>query len=239
MPRGDDASATGRSRWPLRCSSCDERLHGPYCSACGESHRYTRLELPALVEDVLDRLLELDTRVLRTIGELSVAPARVCRDYLDGRRVRYIHPFKYALATFALVYAIAELSTYLHGPPSDPQMALVLRWGPLLTMLAMPVLAMVMMPLFANAPRKLTWVEHDVVVLYSLGHVALLQSLLNPMVTRFEIAGVVVFGLLPLAFSSWVAVGVYETRWWTTVPRVIVGFAIMWLVIGGGFWLLT
>jgi hypothetical protein len=193
---------------------------------------YARLELRALVEDALDGLLNLDTRVLRTLADLSFAPARVCRDYLDGRRVPYIHPFKYALATFAVAFAIAQLSARLHGAPDDPRIAFVLEWGQLLNLVALPVLASVLWLLFMRAPRSLGWVEHYVVVLYAMGHVALLQGLLNPLIGYIGDVGTVVFAALPIAFLSWTGVGVYRTPWWSTILRMLVGFVIMQVAVG-------
>jgi hypothetical protein len=222
---------------PETCRTCEEPLFGPYCSACGESHRFPRLELRALLEDVLDGIANLDTRVLRTVGELTVDPARVGRDYLVGRRKPYVNPFKYALATFALAFAISQALISMHGVPSDPTAARAvefsLNWGQAINFLVMPVFALCLYGLFYGpprksvfgAPRQLEWIEHYVLVLFALGHVALLQGLFAPFAPY--VGGVVqllVFVVVPIAYVSWMFVGVCRTSWWSTVPRVAVGF---------------
>jgi hypothetical protein len=234
---GDDHSATGR------CRSCDTPLHGRYCSACGESHKHNRLELRVLAEDALEGLVNLDTRALRTIGDLTVAPVQVCRDYLDGRRIQYVNPFKYALATFAFVFLVAELLSHLHGQPADANlaalMAFQLRWGQWLNFVAMPLLALLMLPLFMTAPRRLRWIEHYVLVLFAFGHVALLQGLFKPLLGEFGAAGQVLVAVLPLAYLSWIATGICGASWWTTTLRVLVAFVVMQLVVAGAVWLVV
>ena len=225
------------SSWPAQCRSCGTPLHGPYCSACGESHLHGRLELRTLIDQALDGLINLDTRALRTIGDLMIGPAKVCRDYLDGRRVSYVHPFKYALAAFTFAILVAEFLIWRHGGPIDPVDAKVfafqLRWGMLLHFLMMPLVAAILWPLFASAPRRLRWIEHYVFVLYCFGHVALLQGLVMPLHMDLEVVSALMLSLLPPAFTSWAAVGVYESRWWTTIPRVILAFVLMELAMFG------
>lgn len=230
-----------KASWPAQCRSCEADLHGPYCSACGESHVHGRLELRALLEHAFEGIANLDTRALRTIGELTVAPAKVCRDYIDGRRVNYVNPFKYALVAFTFAVLVSEALFWLDGMPTDPdeakRVAFDLRWGLLVNFLAMPVLALGLWPLFMSA--RLRWVEHYVIVLFTCGHVALLEGLLGPILAEMPKVTPVVFALLPLAMLSWVAVGVYQTRWWTTIPRVVLAFAAMQLVVFGGIRLLV
>ncbi|MFO7561920.1 MAG: DUF3667 domain-containing protein [Enhygromyxa sp.] len=218
---------------PEICRTCEEPLYGPYCSACGESHRFVRLELRALLEDVLDGIVNLDTRVLRTVGELSVDPARVGRDYLVGRRKPYINPFKYALATFALAVAISQGLILLGKVPESPLVEFTLNWGQAINFAVMPVFALCLYGLFygpprmrvLGAPRQLEWVEHYVLVLFALGHVALLQGLFSPFVPYLgAVAQVIFFLILPIAYVSWMFVGVCRTAWWSTIPRVAVGF---------------
>jgi hypothetical protein len=230
VPEGKDPT------WPAQCRNCEANLSGPYCSACGESHVHGRLELRALVEHAFDGLINLDTRALRTFGELTVNPGKVCRDYLDGRRVLYVNPFKYALATFTFAVLVDEGLLYLHGP-SDPSNATLiefeLRWGLLINFLAMPLLAACLWPLFFSAPNRLRWVEHYVVVLFTIGHVALLQGLLQPLAAQLGNIGSVAFTLLTIVFLSWAAIHVHGSRWWSTIPRVLLAFAAMWMVVWG------
>jgi hypothetical protein len=229
---------------PNSCRNCGEPLRGSFCSTCGQSHRFVRLELRALIEDALDRLVKLDTRVLRTIGELTVDPGRVGREYLVGRRIPYAHPFKFALATFVLTMLVNRGLIHLHGiPAEDPQavqlVEFTLRWGQAINFVVMPVFALCLYGLFAGpprlrgvlgAPRMLEWIEDYVLVLFALGHVALLQSLLAPFVPYMGVVAPVLFAILPIIYVTWMFVGVCRTSWSSTLLRVSVAFIAGMLV---------
>jgi len=223
---GTHAAATSH------CRSCAERLYGPYCSACGEAHHYERLELRWLAADALERLQNLDTQVLRTVGDLSAEPGRVGRYYLVGRRAGYVNPFKFAIATFVFAIAVNEALLALHGIPSDPLagriMQFTLRWGQLFTFAVLPLFALCVFKLFSGPPRwgvlgggrQLRWIEHYVLVLFAFGQVALFQGLLTPLVAHVGVAAVVLFTVLPVVYMSWMVVGVCRTPWVSTIVRV-------------------
>jgi hypothetical protein len=195
-----------------------------------------RLDLRALIEQAMDGLVNLDNRVLRTIGELTVAPAKVCRDYLEGRRVQYVNPFKYAVVTYTFAALVSSALIWLHGFPDDPvaakRIAFSLSWTVLTNFLAMPVLAAFLWPLFASGAHRLRWVEHCVIVLFVFGHCALLQGILEPILTELgsEVEEVVLRMLTP-AMLCWVGVGVYEGRWWTTIARVLLAYFVLETIV--------
>ncbi|HVI02075.1 MAG TPA: DUF3667 domain-containing protein [Enhygromyxa sp.] len=222
---------------PTTCRNCGELLRGPYCSTCGQSHRFVRLELRALLEDMIDALRHVDTPVLRTVGELTVDPGRVGREYLVGRRIPYVNPFKFALVTFVLAIVVNQALIGMHGIPSDPQLArlvgFTLSWGQAIHFAVMPVFTLCLYGLFAGpprlggvlgAPRMLEWLEHFVLVLFALGHVALLQCLLAPFVPYLGVVAPALFVVLPILYVSWMFVGVCRTSWWSTLLRVSVAF---------------
>jgi hypothetical protein len=227
---------------PTRCRSCAAPLHGPYCSSCGESHVYGRLELRTLVDDTIAGLRRADTPVLRTIGDLSVAPAKVCTDYLDGRRRRYINPFWYALAAVAFAFVVAHTIVDLDAGSEASWLAgyatFASSWGQLVNFLVMPLMAALMVPALSGAERELRWIEHYVVVLYGLGHVALIYGLLSPLVPYFGMIGRVVMVAMPFAYFGWIAVGVYG-RGWLTVLRASAAYLGLLLVSAGLAWFLA
>jgi hypothetical protein len=197
-----------------------------------------RLELRTLVGHAFEGIINLDTRALRTIGELTIDPGTVCRDYIDGRRKPYVNPFKYAFATFTFTALVSEALIYLHGVSSDPHTAKLdafqARWDTLINFAAMPVLAAVLSLLFISAPKRRSWVEHYVLVLFTFGHIALLQGLLAPLIEHAGgIVATMVFTGLPIVLLSWAAIDVYQTRWWTTIPRVLVAFVVIQVIALG------
>jgi hypothetical protein len=93
---------------PGACPNCETELQGPVCHMCGqvadEYHRPVR----GLASELLEGLVSLDGRVARTIPNLLIRPGKITRDYLMGKRARYMPPFR--------LYIIASLVFFLLAP---------------------------------------------------------------------------------------------------------------------------
>ena len=92
-----------------RCPDCGAVLHGPYCSACGQRAETTIISLWRFVGDALDDLFSLDSRVWRTLLPLLSQPGRLTREYLDGRRTRYLPPFRTYLILSVIFFVTASM----------------------------------------------------------------------------------------------------------------------------------
>lgn len=78
-----------------RCANCGEPLGGPFCAACGqESRNPARLSVGELVRDWAGDVLTFDSRLFRTLGPLVGRPGLLTREYLAGRRRRYVPPLR-------------------------------------------------------------------------------------------------------------------------------------------------
>lgn len=76
------------------CRNCGAALSGPFCASCGQSVNDRSKSLLKVVGDTLQDLLHFDSRVLRTLASLLVQPGRMTRDYMLGRRTRYVPPLR-------------------------------------------------------------------------------------------------------------------------------------------------
>ncbi|MEZ5964814.1 MAG: DUF3667 domain-containing protein [Planctomycetota bacterium] len=79
---------------------------GEYCQACGERRLDPERDhsLRWLLGQLVDGLLQLDAKVLRTYRALLVRPGSLTRDHLEGRRVRTVMPFQLFLLTGLVFY---------------------------------------------------------------------------------------------------------------------------------------
>lgn len=92
------------------CLNCGEALAGPYCWKCGQEDVNLSRPLRQLVADLAGELFSLDTRLLRTLRLLLLQPGALTREYLAGRRVRYVPPLKvYLIAALVFFGLIAIL----------------------------------------------------------------------------------------------------------------------------------
>src|SRR5262245_41324789 len=91
------------------CLNCGEPLLGQHCWRCGQEDVDLHRPLQQLARDAVDDLLDLDTRLLRTLGPLCFRPGFVIREYLAGRRVRFVPPLKMFLLASVIFFGLAAL----------------------------------------------------------------------------------------------------------------------------------
>lgn len=97
------------------CANCGAPIEGTYCANCGQE---TSLELPtasAFLREAAGRYVALDGRLLRTLAALFFRPGFLTREYLAGRRRRYVRPGRLFLVLSLALFAGLQLMTV---PPS-------------------------------------------------------------------------------------------------------------------------
>ena len=85
------------------CPTCGETITREFCSVCGE-HKFDRhsFSFRHFARHAAHELLELDSKILRTVKYLFSKPAFVTAEYLAGKRSRYVNPFRFYVLCFAL-----------------------------------------------------------------------------------------------------------------------------------------
>lgn len=89
------------------CPNCGAHLRGQYCGNCGQRGSSRLISLWELVRDAFGDLFELDSRLWRTLVPLIIRPGRLTHDYLQGRRARYMPPFRMYLVLSLLFFLVA------------------------------------------------------------------------------------------------------------------------------------
>lgn len=89
------------------CLNCGTELRGQYCGKCGQRARSRLISLWELVQDAFGDLFEIDSRLWRTLVPLLIRPGRLTRDYLKGRRARYMPPFRMYLVLSVIFFVVA------------------------------------------------------------------------------------------------------------------------------------
>lgn len=85
------------------CTDCGAAVSGRFCSECGQPTHVHR-SLLHLVEEVLHGVLHFDARVWRTLPLLALNPGRLTREWVQGRRTRYVSPLALFLFTVFLMF---------------------------------------------------------------------------------------------------------------------------------------
>jgi hypothetical protein len=96
-PAGDHASAA--------CANCGVALAGAYCHACGQqAHLHDKLG--DLVHEIVEGVAHLDGRIWRTLPLLTFNPGRLTREWMAGKRVRYLAPLHVFLFSMFLLFLV-------------------------------------------------------------------------------------------------------------------------------------
>jgi len=94
-----------------RCQNCGAAVSGRYCAECGQ-----RLEPPLhslwhFMQVATEDLTHADSRVWRTLGTLLFRPGHLTREFLAGRRVRYLPPVRLYLVISVAFFVVAAAGT--------------------------------------------------------------------------------------------------------------------------------
>ncbi|MEO6929555.1 MAG: DUF3667 domain-containing protein [Casimicrobiaceae bacterium] len=96
-----------------RCHNCTAALaaHDVYCHECGQE---THIGLPTarqFMREAAGRYVALDGRMWRTLRALA-HPGMLTREYLAGRRRRYVRPGRLFLVTSIVAFTAVRLATH-------------------------------------------------------------------------------------------------------------------------------
>lgn len=89
------------------CLNCGAALEGRFCGQCGQSAHPHR-SLGHVFEEFLHGVVHFDTKAWRTLPMVIGRPGTLTRNYVFGKRARYISPLALFLFTiFAMFFAFA------------------------------------------------------------------------------------------------------------------------------------
>ena len=104
MTASDTTPADATER---RCENCQAILLGDHCYACGQPTKGMVRHFSSILGDFFDTVLNIDSRVLRTVGPLFLKPGFLTLEYFAGRRVRYVTPVRlFFFLTLIMFFAI-------------------------------------------------------------------------------------------------------------------------------------
>ena len=96
------------------CLNCGAELTGRYCANCGQAAHAHR-SMAHVFEEFLHGVLHFDTKAWRTLPLVIGRPGTLTRNYIYGKRARYISPL--ALFLFCVFFMFFVFS-FTKAPPS-------------------------------------------------------------------------------------------------------------------------
>jgi len=103
------APVDDRPAGDVACRNCGADAPGAYCPGCGQE---TALQLPSagkFMREAAGRYVAFDGRMWRTLAALLFRPGFLTREYLAGRRKRYVRPARLVLVLAIVLFAAMRL----------------------------------------------------------------------------------------------------------------------------------
>jgi hypothetical protein len=88
-----------------KCRNCGTPLDGEYCGQCGQRESGGDFKLSEVLGNAVDDLVSLDSRLYRTLTPLLFKPGFLTAEFNNGRRARYVAPFRLYLIISFLLFA--------------------------------------------------------------------------------------------------------------------------------------
>ncbi len=87
------------------CLNCGTSLKGAHCHNCGQKAHVHRT-LRGFMHDLVHGVLHFEGKFWRTMPLLIWRPGRVMREYIEGKRAKYVSPIALFLFTVFVSFAI-------------------------------------------------------------------------------------------------------------------------------------
>ncbi|MBC7806827.1 MAG: DUF3667 domain-containing protein, partial [Akkermansiaceae bacterium] len=96
---------------PKNCLNCGVAVapENVFCGRCGQENEATPVSFAALVREGWEEFIKVDKKLLTTLGALLFRPGYLTGEYVRGRRVAYISPFKMYIVVSALFFLVFGL----------------------------------------------------------------------------------------------------------------------------------
>ncbi|SNR67165.1 DUF3667 domain-containing protein [Lutibacter flavus] len=96
----------------LECLNCKQPLAGNenFCSYCGQKNSTKKLSFGHFLNNLFNGFLSYDSRFWTTFIPLLTRPGKVSKDYIEGKRVRFVNPFQLYLHVSIIFFLILGIS---------------------------------------------------------------------------------------------------------------------------------
>jgi len=100
---------TERMQRRQECLNCGTPLDAGdnFCKHCGQANDGRRLSFSELIAETLANLFSLDSRFYFTLRTLMARPGLIAKDFVEGKRQRFVHPIRFYLS-ISLVFFLLQ-----------------------------------------------------------------------------------------------------------------------------------
>lgn len=97
-----------RAPGDVACRNCGAQAPGAFCPSCGQETTIALPRATTFLREAAGRYVAFDGRMWRTLFALAFRPGFLTREYLAGRRKRYVRPSRLVLVLAIVLFAVAR-----------------------------------------------------------------------------------------------------------------------------------
>ena len=104
----------------MECKNCNTKLNDQdkFCSNCGQKN-IDKLNLKYLYEEILENVLNLDSKLFATLKGLIFKPGFLSKEFVLGRRKRYVLPVRFYIIVSVIFFFMVSMIRMI--PESNPE----------------------------------------------------------------------------------------------------------------------
>lgn len=95
------------------CNNCNAPLTGPFCHICGQRDDDLRRPIWTFFRELLDAIFDTDSKIIKTVLLLVFVPGGLSRDFMEGKRARYLPPFRLYIVLLFIFFSTLSLADIL------------------------------------------------------------------------------------------------------------------------------
>ena len=95
-----------KERQEKKCLNCNADLFGRFCHVCGQENIEPKETVWGLISHFFYDITHFDGKFFSTCRYLITRPGFLPKEYLEGRRARYLHPIRMYVFTSAVFFLI-------------------------------------------------------------------------------------------------------------------------------------
>jgi len=111
----------------IRCNNCRAPLTGPFCHICGQRDDDLRRPIWTFFRELFDAIFDTDSKIIKTIFMLVLIPGGLSRAFMEGKRARFLPPFRLYVVLLFVFFAVISAANILiidiHVEPKAEQVA--------------------------------------------------------------------------------------------------------------------
>ncbi len=237
------------------CKNCGESLSNAYCPNCGQKVLHDRITIRTSLSQFWASVFNVEKGLWFTLKMMMINPKKVFDDYLSGNRLKYMHPFRFAIILLT-IQTFLMLSTGLYEDiqqsvsQASGQKVNALQQGVtefinmhmnLIIAFSIPFLALGTKLLFRSA--KYNYAEHLVMQSFAYGQVVAIGIVTLPLqffLKDLPIGFRLISGLLSIGYLTYVYISTFQQRPVLVLLKTIVvfffwfiGMMIISMIVGG------